>query len=262
MGDRDDPAAFETIRRRTPVLRALDSAPTPTSELIDALDLSRSTIDRAVEELEAVGLVETRDGGHVLTPAGDLAVSEYGRYEERLDALAEAADLLATLPRDAEIPPAALCDARIVRPRRHAPQRPIQPFCDLLDAADSARLFFPAVVPTEVESCRRNVVEDDTTVELAVTDPVVERLASDFRDDLAAALDTGRLRIRRVAPSLPYSLAVADRPEGPATGLLVHADRGLRGFVGNDDSDAVAWARDRLDDCWTAGTPLDAFESA
>lgn len=261
MGDCDDPPVFDVVRQRAPVLRALDSTPTPTGDLVEVLDLSRSTIDRAVEDLAELGFVETETGGHVLTPAGDLAAAEYGRYEESLDGLAEASDVLADLPRDADVPPPVLRDARVVRPRRHVPGRPVQPFCDLLDSADSVRVFARAVVPAQVECCRRNAVADETPVELVATEPVVERLASDFREDLAEAMDTGRLQTRRAASSAPsYTLAVAERSADPAAGILIHSDRGLAGFVGTDGADAVSWARDRLDDCWTAATPLDPLD--
>jgi hypothetical protein len=45
-------------------------------------------------------------------------------------------------------------------------------------------------------------------------------------------------------------------------GLLVYADRGVEGFVGNDDPAAVAWARERLDDCWASATPLARLDDA
>ena len=263
MGDYDDSTALRTVRRRASVIRALGASPTRTSDLLDELDLSRSTLERAVEELAALGFLESGGHGHVRTLAGDLAVAELDRYEGRLATLADADDLLAALPHDADVPPAVLDEARVVRAEPHSPQLPVRPLCDLLDAAESVRAFAPGVVSTQVDCYRRNVVDGDTTAELVLTEPVVDRLVTDFSDELTASLRTGRLRIRRAETSvLPFSLVVAERPEGPAMGLLVYADRGVDGFVGSDDPAAVAWARERLEDCWTSATPLPRLDDA
>jgi hypothetical protein len=39
-------------------------------------------------------------------------------------------------------------------------------------------------------------------------------------------------------------------------GMLVYVQEGIKGFVGNDDPEAVAWARARLNDYWTEASPV------
>jgi len=263
MGDSDDSTALRTVRRRASVIRALGATPTRTSDLVDELDLSRSTVERAVEELAALGFLESDSDGHVRTLAGDLAVTELNRYEGRIATLSDVGDLLAALPHDADVPPAVPDGARVVRAEPHSPQLPVRPLCDLLDAAESVRAFAPAVVPRQVDCYRRNVVDGDTTAKLVLTDPVIDRLVSDFRGELTASLRTPRLHVRRAGSATPpFSLVVAERPAGPEMGLLVYADRGVEGFVGNDDPAAVAWARERLNDCWASATPLARLDDA
>jgi predicted transcriptional regulator len=264
MSDSDDCTVLATVRRRGPVLTALGRAPVRTSALVDRLDLSRSTVDRALSDLVALDLVERREDGYRLTTAGTLVVEEYDDLLERIDVLAESSDLLAALPTDADVPPAVLDGADVVTAERHSPTLPVRALCDLLDESRFIRSFAPAIVPEQVACYRRNVVDGDAAADVALTDSVLERLRTDFREDLLAGLETDRLRLRRVGSddALPFSLAVCDRPEGPAMGLLVYADRGVRGFVGTDDDAAVEWARRRLDGLREASTPLDAPGSA
>jgi predicted transcriptional regulator len=258
MPTSDDVAALETVSRRASVLHALGRTPVRTHALVDRLDHSRSTVDRALDELAGLGLVTREDGGHRLTTAGELVTAEQNRYVDRLETLSTVADPLAALPHDAEIPSHVLDGADVVTPEPHSPQLPVRPLCDLLDESTSVRSFAPAVAPEQVACYRRNVVDGDCSADLVVTEPVLERLAADFRGDLLAGLETGRLDVRRVAAGegLPFGLAVCERPDGPALGLVVYADVGVRGFVGTDDPAAVEWARSRLEDCWAAATPV------
>lgn len=75
---------IEVLLRRGAVVERLSAQPTPKRELVDGLDVSRSTVDRALREIESVGLAECRDDGVTLTLCGRLAVAEFERFGTRL----------------------------------------------------------------------------------------------------------------------------------------------------------------------------------
>lgn len=75
---------IEVLLRRHAVVERLSVQPTAKRDLVDGLDVSRSTVDRAIRETESVGLVERRDGGVSLTLCGRLAVAEFERFGTRL----------------------------------------------------------------------------------------------------------------------------------------------------------------------------------
>lgn len=74
----------EVLLRRSAVVERLSVQPTAKRELVDRLDVSRSTVDRAVREIESAGLAECRDGGVGLTLCGRLATAEFERFGTRL----------------------------------------------------------------------------------------------------------------------------------------------------------------------------------
>ncbi|ELY98983.1 hypothetical protein C482_10516 [Natrialba chahannaoensis JCM 10990] len=95
------------VRRRESLLRRLAAGPTRPCTLTAELELSRSTIDRGISELQRAELIErtTVDGQcqYRLTVAGDLALSSFEQLSDRLTQVTRRSELLAELPPSADL---------------------------------------------------------------------------------------------------------------------------------------------------------------
>jgi len=93
-------------------------------ELVDELDHSRSTVNRAIDELEAAGLVAGETDGYRTTLTGRLLAQSYRRFLTVAADVDAASETLAPLGPDIALSPAALRDAdtyRAAAPIRTAP---------------------------------------------------------------------------------------------------------------------------------------------
>ncbi|MFB6122326.1 MAG: helix-turn-helix transcriptional regulator [Haloferacaceae archaeon] len=256
MSEVDSADVIEVVRRRSDVLGALVANEAEAGDLVDRLDVSQSTIDRGVRDLSRYGLVERGEGGYRLTLAGRLVFEEYRRFRRRLDDVVGNAGVLSSLSRDAPFQAAVLDDATVATADKHAPYRPAAQVADIVDRATHVRAFTPALVPRQVETYRQRIVEDGLSAEFVLTNEVVELLVTSHGDALHEALATGSVKLRRVDDGLPFGLVVAETPDGPEMGMVLYADSTARAFVGNDGTDAVAWARETLGDVWERGVPI------
>lgn len=245
-----------TVARRSGVLRAVVDGPATKPDLDEALPVSRSTIDRSLRELEDAALVTRDDGGYRGTLAGRLALAEHDRYRQRLDGLDDAASLLSTVDPDADLDPAMFADARVVESTRASPQRPIEALYDHVERATRVKGFAPAVHPQQVETYHEQVVEEGMAIDIVVTAEALERLVTDYGGRFEEAMALDRVSFWEAAGQLPYSVTVAETPEGALAGLLVNAADGIRGCVMNDDPAAVAWAERRFERERAAATPV------
>lgn len=236
---------LEAVGRRAGLLASLDGRALRKPELEAELDVSRSTIDRGIRELEQRCLVERTDEGYRRTLTGTLALEEYDRLRERIDGLARGGDLLAALDRNADLDAAMVAGATIVERERTSPYRPVEELYDVVDAATEVRSFDLTVHPQQVDVYRRNV-EDGMTAELVLTREVVERLVAENVSAFEDTVQTDRVDLWQASEDLPYGLLVAETADGPVAVVVVYSDRGVLGCIRNDDPDAVAWARRRF----------------
>lgn len=239
MTDTGDAVAM--LARRAELLRSLRDRARTKQELAVAQSVSRSTVDRAVRDLEAAGFVAREDGVSI-TLQGRIALDAYERFAETLDALDAASDVLDALPANEPIDGTLLRGTSVVRPDPIAPQRPYLAYQSVLEEASAVRGFAPAVLDENVPRFRARIVEDEVAVDLTVAPAALDELVSSHADAVGEALDTGRLTLRRANEILDYGLVLADQPDRTVVCVLVYGDRGLAGVLRNDEQHAVRWA--------------------
>ncbi|NHN58880.1 winged helix-turn-helix domain-containing protein [Halorussus rarus] len=232
---------ISTVVKRRPFLDRLAEGPTAKRDLRDELAVSRSTVYKAVRELEEQGLVTETDEGVRLTLVGRLLADEYRAFETHAAGIHDCAGLLSVLPADAPVTVDPVLGADTVLAERHAPTRPVEYIDDLVRRADRVFGATPVVLAQFVDIFHEEIVDGDLTADLVLETPVLEYLQQDHTDRLAEALETGRLSIRRTDEPLPFGF-VGSESEGLV--LIVYDENGeLRGVLLNDSEAAIDWGR-------------------
>ena len=231
----------ELLARRVTLLRLLREEPRLKRDLADELSVSRSTVDRAVRNLEAHDFV-TRGESVALTLEGRLALDAFERFTGSVDSLDDASNVLDPLPRTTTLDVALLRDATVVTPGRDAPERPSASFLEEAERATAIRGYASAVLPSVAPVFYERVVDHGATVDLTLPESVLEELLATHGDLVDAALDSGRLTLRTATDTLDYSLLVLEQDDRTLASALVYGNSGLEGVVKNDDDDAVRWA--------------------
>jgi predicted transcriptional regulator len=244
------------VDRRGDLLRVLGEESLQKHELEEALDVSRSTIDRAIRELEELGLVRRRDDGYDRTLCGRIAMEEYTRFHRSISGLCEATELLESVDDDAPVDGALVAGARVVEATRASPHRPLEELYEVVDRAESVRGFAPAIHPQQVDMYRRRIVDEEMRGDLVVTEDAVQQLVSRYDDALEAGLDSDAAQFWRTDDDLSYSLTLATTPDGSHVGVLVYDDSGIAGAIINDTPAAVEWAERRFEEGRADASPL------
>lgn len=257
--DAEGNAVRETVARRRPVLRALREAPRGKPSLVEALPVSRSTVDRAVSELLEAGLVERNGDEYRLTGSGALALTVHGEYVDRTDAIAAATPVLNALP-DATVLDGALlegCEVHLAEPR--APEGALTAAVSALREATALRGFAPVVKSSYVTLLREEVAERNLDVEIVVERDArnsFERLVH-VREELEALLAADSFRILATDRNLPCALWAMEGDEDLA-GVTVHDAGGIVGVIANDAPAAVEWCRETYEGVRADAEPLPA----
>lgn len=244
------------VARRERLLAALHESPQPKCDLVQTLDVSRSTVDRAIRRLENEGLVERCMSGYGLTVVGRLIFEEYQTFTERIGGLLDASPGIDALPADTPLDPTALVDATVTVAERATPYRPGDRHLELLRASDRVRLLSTAVGPRYVEAVREAVVERGVSVRLGVTTAVGERLVTQHADVLGDTLATGGLELRELDTEPPFSLGVFDRPTDTAFGVLIYDDGVPKAYIDNDTTAAIEYGERCFERYWAEAEPI------
>lgn len=246
------------LARRIEVLERLMDGQRTRPELVDELDISRSTVDRAVRELEGMGLVEFDDGAYRASLVGRLAHREYAELRGELVVLEEAAELLTTLPPDAPLDLSVLQGAEVVVGREPAPHVPGSRLPEFLKGADHLRnLSVAYTTPETGDVVAEGVRNGDVSTQIVLERDLYEYLTDSGALDIdgLSALDGFEAGL---AENLPFGLIIAERDDLTEVCLAVYGpDRTLQGILINDTPAAVEWAEGIWDEYWHAAELLD-----
>lgn len=232
---------IETVVKRAAFLDRLAAGPITKRDLRDELEVSRSTVYKAVRELEDAGIVEQTGDRCRLTLYGRLLVEQYHLFAETVGDVERHEPLLGALPPDCPMITDVLVGAEYVLAERHAPNRPIGRVEELVRRADSVAAMTPVVIPQYIDLYYEQVVEHGTTADIVLESPVVEHLRSDHGDKFAEAIETGRLAVWETGEALPFGLVVSV----DEVLVVVYTEGGeLAGLIVNDTDAALDWGRE------------------
>lgn len=233
----------DVLTRRIEVLERLSGSVAGKERLVADLDVSRSTVNRALRELEGLGFLTRVDGEFTASATGRLVARQYREFVAGLEDSCDAQPVLSGVPPSAEMSPAMVRGATVYFAEPPTPFRPIQRITEIaVDAREFRGLSAAVAVPESVDRIADAVLRGDLRAEFVVAEGVAEHLRSNRGDVLEASADTDRLSLH-VAGDLPYGLGIADGDDGARAFVVTYgADGDLRGAVVNDSPAAVEWA--------------------
>lgn len=233
----------ETVTKRRDFLASLRDEPSTKPELVDRLDASRSTVDRAISDLQDHELVSRSGSEYQLTIVGKQAIQQYEQYLDGLGDLHDASEVIADIPADAQFHESLLEDAEVTTADLHDPNVPLDRTREIMETASEVRKVTPAVFPVCVELVF-NRSGDGLSLELLVPGDVVETLRE--RYDFGTDGDTEEIDLFRMAETPPYGLWIADTPDGEYCGLMAHSETGVRGLIVTQSPEACEWADEQI----------------
>jgi predicted transcriptional regulator len=254
-GDGNSADVRQLLSQRADALSRLLDADRTKNELTEELDVSRSTVDRAVRELESNGLVRREGGTVTATLSGRLAYDSYRRFCAETEHVVEFGDLLAELPPTATISHEMLDDATAYRSEPPATGRPANEITALIAEGTRLRACATAIDDSAAaEQFYRMVTERGGEGAVVYTSSLAEHLRGEYFRTHHEMAATGRFRAYEI-DGLPYGLFLIDTDEGVTAAVLVYNDAGaIQGAIFNDTDAAVEWAEERFESLVEAAT--------
>lgn len=252
---------ISVLQCRWNVLLALRDGPRSKPELIDECDISRSTVDRAIDDLVEHDLCRREFGrGYRLTPHGRCAVNLDETVSDSLEGLGEARSAGLQVSMDEPGVGVMFADAEIVTSEPPSPDRPLREFCKRLRETPRLRGFTPVVLQEFVEIGVDRLRNETFSLDLLVSSAVSEYLATEYPHEFAEDLSSDRASFHEVTLPESTGLGLLGGDVNLSAALLSYGDGGLRGFVETENRLAVGWAERLYTELKAEATPIKPME--
>lgn len=239
MTDDDREFLLEAVRR-APLLEYLGRAPASAADVVEGVEMSRSTVHRALDSLTDLGLIRKRGGAYELTNLGELLLAELERFGARARTARSLTPFLNSVGMDGtEIPVEHLSDATVIRREPRRPHATVHRIMELFDRAAEVRMFSTVVSPIYVDMAYPKMV-DGMEIRAVFEREVVDLLLSEYPEKAHETMASGNFDVY-ARDGLPFELFVFE----DRIGMAAHDDRGnAEVLIETGDPGAVAWAED------------------
>jgi len=247
-GGAGDEGLLDVLANRESILAAVRDVATTKRDLVDELSVSRSTVDRAIRDLETHDLVRRTDGGYRATLTGRLLLSTRQEYARRVTDTAAVGDLVAHLPAEADVPIETFATATAYRPDQPDPYRPTTVLRDLATEATHNRgVLAQQATPNATDVVRRRVVEGDLDIEYLISPAMREYLWAEQPEMVTELITAGGVDFYEADP-LPFDYALLTTPDATHFLVVVYDARGtLQGVLHSTEAAAIQWGETTFD---------------
>ncbi|WP_439027006.1 helix-turn-helix transcriptional regulator [Haloarchaeobius sp. DT45] len=237
----------EILSKRRRFLASLSDSPRQKPALAEDCDVARSTVDRAIRELEAAGLVTRGRRGYELSVSGELLYEQFCEFERRADAICGSEQILSMLPDSDLVDPQMLVGGTLTTADMHAPDRPMQETVDLVSDAVRVRGVSPAAHGAYVEIFDERIHGSGMVVELVFTPDVYMELATTYAEYMEREVPE-YVTFYQIDELPPHGIMVVEHEDGSEEASFgAYTDSGLQAMVRNTREEAVRWAERRFE---------------
>lgn len=247
MGIDSDAELRKILSKRHLVLRPLVDRPLTKPALVDDLSVSRSTVDRAIDELVSADFVEpTGDASRYrATPSGSVALEYFDRYVDATDQVRTSRAVLNALPVEATLDPVFLEGADLVSSTR-TPDLALYPAIDLLPEATRMRGTAPVVFGEYFDIIGDRLLSGDFEMDLVLESELLESIRAAYDGAMESLSGFDSVTIRVTDAPLHYAIWIIDREaDSTVAGVTVYDEGGIAGSLVNDEERATDWALGR-----------------
>lgn len=239
MSDEEREFLLEAVRR-APLLEYLGRAPASAGEVIEGVEMSRSTVHRALDTLADHEIIRNGGEAYELTNLGELLLQELERFGSRAWTARSMTAFLNSVGMDAaEIPVEYLGDATVIRREPRRPHATIHRIIELFEIADEVRMFSTVISPIYVDMAYPKMI-DGMQIQAVFEREVVDLMLSEYPEKAHETMATGNFDVF-AHDDLPFELFVFD----DRVGMAAHNRQGnAEVLIETEDPGAVAWAED------------------
>lgn len=241
---------------RSDILANLVEKPYEKRDLVDELDIARSTLDRAIRELEAYGLVTYSDGKYTVTTIGERLSVHFFSLLGRVELTIEFEPFLEYTSTDEfDLDVRELAGADLLTPESNDPYAMINRHVKVLGRADHFRGVLPIIGLHAFETAYERVLDHGAYHELIVDSGVAETLRSneDYQNKFRELCEQNGCEILVYDGAIPYFVGVFDDEI-----VQIGVDEGgePRALLETDRREVRTWAHETLEEYKQQATPV------
>ncbi|MBX0296679.1 MarR family transcriptional regulator [Haloarcula nitratireducens] len=209
------------VAKRAGFVEYLWNNPRRKRELVEELDYSRSTVNRAVRELKGAGFVRDKGNRHVTTLTGKYAAERYHAYIQESTDIISAREILSPLD-NTLLSSEFLFDAETALLAGPAPKQPVEYLIEVAENANTISAFLPSLSDKrELELLLGLCSQRGVQLGLNFTSESLEEIVDRYPELIRGLCDNEQCTVQQ-GPTPDFSLYIIEAEEEASVLIIVY----------------------------------------
>lgn len=244
---RVEPSSEEVLSiviQRQSIIQLISTDSYTKPQLVDQLDVSRSTVDRALRELEQYGLMNKNDSQYTLNPYGRFIYQTCIYYHDVIKKSLELWDIRNDIHSSGQVPPNVLYDSEIFVPTESIPDLPAKKLFEMIESILSLHLVLPVLTYRIYDNLHQFVSDEDSSLELILPPEGIQSLRQ-FEDERCIEEST---LITDATNIPPYGFGVyEDADRNKQMNIIIFSNNGVCGLIQNSSRMSTFWGEQKYE---------------
>lgn len=256
----DEIAFLANSDNRVAVLRSLTDGPHSRHVIAEKTNVSRVTLGRILDELEARQWITQRGQVCDITTLGAWVIEEFTAFGEMMEAEHRLRNVFQWFPEGGYgFHVSCLANAEITMVSRADASAPISKLIHQFEVGGLVRAFSFAITSQFLEACWRHVMDGSVRWEWVFTTEVLDvlRNSPEMARWSREMLESDRAEYRKYDDEIPYVVIVS---EEVVNLRLADEDGAATALIQSEHDDVRTWAESTFYGYWSEATPVEADE--
>lgn len=246
------------INKRFDIIRSLYNKPQSKPELVEDLEISRSTVDRGIASLKEYNCtVRDQNGKFSLTNQGILLFENHISSIEYMKGINEAGEILSSTDVD-EIGEEFLSGMEVCSGNSCVPEAAIEPIIEIIENATKVTGVIDEISLYQIHNLKSQVEQRNLEVKLVINKEVIDSLLNIARQDIAFLIRSNSVEILQTENPIPFSAWSIVTGEESYSAITVHDNGATQGVLINNMPESVEWAENNFTEFEEKGLELNS----
>ena len=239
------PEGFEvlqTIHDRYELVSLLSEAAHDKPDFVTQLSMSRSTVDRAIDQLLEYDIIERTESGYAITTPGIMILQCYERTVEIVGPIFDTSRVLRYIPTEIAVPFTLLDTATVHVADRFEPGLPQRRFLEIAEGAAQIRGIIPVTNEQYIDFLYHRVVELGKPTELVTETQIVDYLQKHKPRIFREILSADCCDIHVIDATIEFGLSLFDGDEHTITLCCYDFNKHFQGLIVDRFDNHGRWA--------------------
>ncbi|MGQ3722663.1 helix-turn-helix transcriptional regulator [Natrialba aegyptia] len=250
-----------TLNKRYNIMKSISEGARTKPEITENVEVSRSTVDRAIDKLQELDCTEQTGGTYQLTVKGQMAYKSHTEYIELINKITNMGDVINEISNPAMVNREFIRHSIIYESKSQVPESSLKRVREILESTSKIYGLAPIHLPTYRQMVMEAASENGLNAVIISQSCILQELFEAIEEEMLKFTTHENIHVFSIDESLPFPIWIMETDREDYAVLAVNGVGGIEATLINENDDGIKWAKSVINEYMERSSIIEERES-